>query len=137
MKIMRSILSVAVMAAGVAAYPQNPQSWTVNVPFDFTVRHTNLEAGRYTVQQSGQMIILTSRNGKAANVMINPNYISKAADRSSLTFNVKDGEYALAQIKNQGSNTELDAVVSKRAQKPREEASTGSQTVEVAAVGTR
>ena len=136
MKIMRNILAVAVMSIGVAAYPQNPQSWTVNIPFDFTVRNTNLEAGRYTVQQSGQTIFLTSRDGKAACVMTNPNYISKAADHSSLTFNVKDGEYALAQIKNQGSNTELDAIVSKHAPR-RLEASTASQTVEVAALGTR
>lgn len=136
MKIMRSILAVAVMAVGVAAYPQNPQSWTVDVPFNFTVRHTSLEAGRYTVQQSGQAIFLMSRDGKTANVLVNPNYISKAADHSSLTFNVKDGEYALAQIKNQGSNTELDAIVSKRSPR-RLEASTASQTVEVAAVGTR
>ena len=64
MKIMRSILAVAVMSIGVAAYPQNPQSWTVNIPFDFTVRHTNLEAGRYTVRQSGQVIFLTSRDWK-------------------------------------------------------------------------
>ena len=136
MKIMRSILAVAVMAVGVAAYPQNPQSWTVDVPFDFTVRHINLEAGRYTVRQSGQTIFLTSRNGKTANVMVNPNYSSKAADHSSLIFNVNDGQYALAQIKNQGSNTELDAIVSKRASR-RLEASTASQTVEVAALGTR
>jgi hypothetical protein len=136
MKIMRSILAVAVMSVGVAAYPQNPQSWTVDVPFNFTVRHINLEAGRYTVMQSGQTIFLTARNGKTANVMINPNYIAKPAEHSSLTFNVNDGEYALAQIKNQGSNTELDAVVSKRAPR-RLEASTASQTVEVAAVGTR
>ncbi len=136
MKIMRSILAVAVMSMGIAAYPQNPQSWTVNIPFDFTVRNTNLEAGRYTVQQYGQTIILTSRNGKAASVMTNPSYISKAADHSSLIFNVKDGEYALAQITNQGSNTELDAVVGKRTRRQLE-ASTASQTVEVAAVGTR
>ena len=57
MKIMRSILAVAVMAVGVAAYPQNPQSWKVNIPFDFTVRHTNLQAGTYTVQQSGPVIL--------------------------------------------------------------------------------
>jgi hypothetical protein len=136
MKIMRSILAVAVMAVGVAAYPQNPQSWTVNIPFDFTVRHVNLEAGRYTVQQSGETIFLTSRKGKAACVMTNPNYIAKAADHSSLTFSVNDGEYALAQIKNQGSNTELDAVVSKHESR-RLEASAAPQTVEVAAVGTR
>ena len=40
MKIMRSILAVAAMAAGVAAYAQNPQSWKVNIPFDFTVRRS-------------------------------------------------------------------------------------------------
>src|SRR5277367_6209332 len=66
MKTARSLIAVAVMLIGVSAYPQNPQSWTVNVPFDFTVRHINLEAGRYTVQQSGQTIFLTSRNGRAA-----------------------------------------------------------------------
>ena len=136
MKIMRSILAVAVMAVGVAAYPQNPQSWTVNIPFDFTVRHTNLEAGRYMVRQSGQTIFLTSWNGKTADVLVNPTYIAKPADRSGLIFNVKDGEYALAQIKNQGSTTELNAMVNKHATR-RLEASTASQTVEVAALGTR
>jgi hypothetical protein len=136
MKIMRSFLALAVMAAGVAAYPQNLQSWTVNVPFNFTVRHTNLDAGRYTVQQSGQTVFLTSQSGRTACVMIRPDYTSKPANHSSLIFDVNGGEYALAQIKNQGSNTELDAIVSKRAPR-RLEASTASQTVEVAAVGTR
>jgi hypothetical protein len=136
MKIMRNFLAVAVMAAGVAAYPQNPQSWTVDVPFDFTVRHINLEAGRYTVRQSGQTIFLTSRDGKTANVLTRPDYISKPANHSSLIFSVKDGEYALAQITNQGSDTELNATVSKRATR-RLEASTAPQTAEVAAVGTR
>ncbi len=136
MKIARSLLAVAVMLAGVSAYPQNPHSWTVNIPFDFTVRHINLEAGKYTVMQSGHTVFLTSRNGQTANVLVNPNYMLKAATQSSLTFNVNDGEYALAEIKNQGSNTELDAIVNKRAPK-RLEASTAPLTVEVAAVGTR
>ena len=136
MKIMRSFLAVAVMAVGVAAYPQNPQSWKVNIPFDFTVRHTNLQAGTYTVQQSGPVIMLTSQDGKTANVLTNNEYTSEPAAYSSLTFKINDGEYALAQIKNMGSNTELNAVVSKRAPR-RLEASTASPTVEVAAVGTR
>jgi len=136
MKIMRNFLAVAVMAAGVAAYPQNPQSWTVDVPFDFTVRHINLEAGRYTVRQSGQTIFLTSQDGKTADVLINPNYMAKPADHSSLIFNVNGGEYVLAEIKNQGSNTELNAIVNKHATR-RLEASTASQTAEVAALGTR
>jgi hypothetical protein len=136
MKIMRSILAVAVMAAGVAAYAQNPQSWKVNIPFDFTVRHTNLAAGTYTVQQSGSVIMLTSQDGKTANVLTNNEYISKPSNYSSLTFNVNDGQYDLAQIKNMGSNTELIAVVSKRTHRQLE-ASIPDQTVEVAALGTR
>jgi hypothetical protein len=136
MKIMRSILAVAVMSIGVAAYPQNPQSWKVNIPFDFTVRHTNLRAGTYTVHESGPVVYLTSEDGKTANVITHNEYTSKPANRSSLVFNINDGEYALAQIKNAGSNTELNAVVNKRTHKPLE-ASTGSQTVEVAALGTR
>jgi hypothetical protein len=136
MKIMRSFLAVAVMAAGVAAYPQNPQSWKVNIPFDFTVRHTNLAAGTYTVQQSGSIVMLTSHNGKSANVLTNNEYLSTPATKSSLIFNVNDGEYALAQIKNMGSNTELKAVVGKRTHRQLE-ASIPDQTVEVAALGTR
>src|SRR5271170_4279230 len=90
MKIMRSIFAVAVMLVGVAAYPQNPQSWKVNIPFDFTVRQTNLEAGTYTVRQSGPIIMLTSQDGKTANVMTNNESLSKPSAYSSLTFNVND-----------------------------------------------
>jgi len=136
MKIMRSIVAVAVMAVGVAAYPQNPGTWKVNIPFDFTVRHTNLPAGTYTVQQSGPVVMLTSANGKAANVITNKEIISKASNVSSLTFTVNDGEYDLTQVKNMGSSTELVAVVGKRAPR-RLEASNAVPTIEVAAVGTR
>jgi len=136
MKIMRSILAVAVMAAGVAAYSQNPQSWKVNIPFDFTVRNTNLPAGTYTVHEAGPVIMLTSQDGKAANVLTNQENLSKASNVSSLTFNVKDGQYDLAQVKNIGSSTELIAVASKHTRKQLE-ASNAAQTIEVAAVGTR
>jgi hypothetical protein len=136
MKIMRSILAVAVMSMGVAAYPQNLQSWTVNIPFDFTVRHTNLQAGTYTVTQSGPIVQLTSLSGQAANVMTNHEVLAKPSNYSSLTFTVNDGQYDLAQIKNMGSSTELIAVVGKRTH-PQVEASNAGQTVEVAAVGTR
>jgi hypothetical protein len=135
MKIMRSILAVATMAVGVAAYPQNPESWKVNIPFDFTVRHTNLPAGTYTVHESGPVIVLTSQAGKSANVLTNKETLSKASNVSSLTFNVNNGQYDLAQVKNMGSSIELETVVSKRA--PRLEASNAAQTIEVAAVGTR
>ncbi len=136
MKIMRSILAVAVMAVGVAAYPQNPESWKVNIPFDFTVRHTNLAAGTYTVHQSGPVVFLTSQDGKTANVMTNKENLSKQSNYSSLTFNVNDGQYDLAQIKNMGSSIELKAVVGKRTHQQLE-ASIAAQTVEVAALGTR
>jgi len=136
MKIMRSFLAVAVMATGVAAYSQNPQSWKVNIPFAFTVHNTNLPAGTYTVQESGPVVILTSYNGKTANVMTNKETISKASNVSSLTFNVNDGQYDLAQIKELGSSIELKAVAGKRT--PRQlEASNAIQTIEVVAVGTR
>ena len=136
MKIARNILAAAVLALGVSAYAQQQHTWTVNVPFDFTIRHTSLEAGKYTVRQSGSVIFMTSQNGKTANVLTNKDYTSKPATNSSLIFKLNDGEYALAQIKSAGSNTELDAVVSKHA--PRQlEASNAPQTVEVAALGTR
>ncbi len=136
MKIVRSILAVAVMAVGVAAYAQNPQSWKVNIPFDFTVRNTNLPAGTYTVHESGPVVFLTAYNGKAASVMTNNENLSKASNYSSLTFNLNDGQYDLAQIKNMGSSIELKTVAGKRAHKQLE-ASNAAQTVEVAALGTR
>ncbi len=111
MKIMRSIFAVATMAVGVAAYAQSPNSWKVNIPFDFTVRHTNLPAGTYTVRESGSVVFLTSQDGKTANVMTNKENLAKASNVSSLTFNVDGGQYDLTQIKNMGSGIELDAVV--------------------------
>jgi len=136
MNIARNILAAALLALGVSAYAQQQHTWTVNVPFDFTVRHTSLDAGKYTVRQSGSVVFMTSQDGKTANVLTNTDYSSQPATHSSLTFKLNDGEYALAQIKTAGSNTELDAVVSKHA--PRQlEASNAPQTVEVAALGTR
>jgi len=136
MNIARNVLAAAILALGVSAYAQDQQSWSVNIPFDFTVRNINMEAGRYTVKQSGPVVILTSQDGKTANVLTNKDYTPAQATHSSLTFNRDGGEYALTQIKNQGSNTELNAVTRKHASKQLE-ASTASQTVEVAAVGTR
>ena len=93
MKNARSFLAAAVLALGVSAYAQEPQSWTVNVPFDFTVRHINLEAGRYRVQQTGSVIFLTSQNGKTANVLTtNKDYTSAPAAHSSLIFKRDGGD---------------------------------------------
>jgi hypothetical protein len=136
MKIMRSFLTVAAMAASVAAYAQSPNPWKVNVPFDFTVRNTNLPAGTYTVQEFGPVVMLTSQSGKTANVLTNQEILPKASNVSSLTFNLNDGRYDLAQVKNMGKSTGMIAVVGKHAPK-RLEASAANQTVEVAAVGTR
>jgi hypothetical protein len=137
MKIAHAFLASAVAFAGVAAYAQSPEDpWTVNVPFNFTMRHVNLEAGKYTVRQSGPVVIMTSQNGKTANVLTNKEYSAKPAKYSSLVFNVNGGQYDLAQIKNAGSETELDAVVSKHAPKQLE-ASTSPEFVEVVALGTR
>jgi hypothetical protein len=139
MKIARTLLASAVVLLGISAssLAQEPQSWQVNIPFDFTVRHATMEAGRYTVQQQGQTIFLTSRDGRTACVMTIPTYISKPAAHSSLIFNTSNGEYALAQITNEGSNTEMSAVVNKHERKQLEEASNSSQVVEVAALGSR
>ncbi len=137
MKIMRSILAVAVMSVGVAAYPQNPQSWKVNIPFDFTVRHTNLEAGTYTVRQSGPVVMLTSQDGKTANVFDQQRVHVEAGD--SIEPDLQRQRRRIRSGPDQehaGSNTELKAVVSKRTHRQLE-ASIPEQTVEVAALGTR
>jgi hypothetical protein len=138
MKIARNLLAIAVMLVGASAYPQSASQnpWTVNVPFNFTVRHTNLPAGKYTVKQFGSVIMVTSQSGKTANVLTNRNYITKQAERSSLTFQVNGGTYDLIQVRNMGSNVELEALVNRHA--PRQlDASNGASTVEVAAIGTR
>ena len=138
MKIARTLLpvAVAVLSLGISAYAQDQQSWAVNVPFAFTVGHSYMEAGRYSIQQHGPFIVILAKDGKAAVLTIIPSQSSKPSATSSLVFRVTGDEYALAQIKNQGSDIELDARASKRAPKGLE-ASTASQVTEVAAIGTR
>ena len=138
MKIARTLLpvAVAVLSLGISAYAQDAQSWAVNVPFAFTAGHTSMEAGRYTIQQHGPLTVLVSKDGKSAALATIPNYRQQPSTQSSLIFKHAGDEYALAEITNMGSNIELDARASKRT--PREmEASTASQTVQVAAIGTR
>lgn len=138
MRITRTLLAAAAIAVGISTFSQaqDENAWRVNVPFDFTVRHTHLPAGTYTVKESGKFVMLTSMSGKTGTVLVNDEYISKPSTRSSLTFQVDDGAYDLIQIRNMGSGTALNAITSKRAPK-RLEASIAPQTVEVAALGTR
>jgi len=136
MKIARTLLAVAVLSLGISAYAQDQQSWAVNVPFAFTAGHTNMEAGRYSIQQHGPFIVMLSTTGKSAVLATIPSQCSKPSDKSSLVFARTGDEYALAQVKNQGSDIELDARASKHASK-RLEASNASQVTEVAAIGTR
>ena len=136
MKIARTLLAVAVLSLGISAYAQDEQSWAVNVPFAFTAGHTSMEAGRYTIQQHGPFTVLVSKDGKSAALATVPNYRPHPSAQSSLIFNHVGDEYALAQITNMGSNTELDAIQSKRTAREME-ASTASQVVQVAVIGTR
>jgi len=137
MRIARTLLPVAVLSLGVSAYAQDQQSWAVNVPFAFTVGHTNMEAGRYSVQQHGPFIVMLSSAGKSAALAATiPSQCSQPSAKSSLIFNRTGDEYALAEVKNMGSNIELDVRASKHAPK-RLEASNASQVTEVAAIGTR
>ena len=138
MKSTRTLLTVAAMLVGISTFSQAQEqnAWKVNVPFDFTVRHTHLPAGTYTVKESGKFVMLTSMNGKTGTVLTNSEYIAKPAQHSSLTFQVDGGAYDLVQIRNMGSGTALNAITGKRAPKPLE-ASIAAQTVEVASVGTR
>jgi hypothetical protein len=138
MNISRAILGSAILFLSLSAHSQSLEDrpLSVNIPFDFTVRHTSLPAGHYTVRQAGAIVMLTSDAGRTANVIVNKEYATRAAGHSSLVFSMYGEAYTLAQIKTAGSSTELDAVVNRRA--PRQlEASNDSQVVEVAAVGTR
>jgi hypothetical protein len=138
MKTARIFLAAAVVLTGISTYSQAQERapWTVTVPFDFTVRHTHLLAGKYTVKESGSVVLFTSQSGKTANVLTTNADIAGPSDRSSLTFQVDGGAYDLVQIRNMGSDTVLHAVTTRRAP-ARLEASNGSQTIEVAAIGSR
>jgi hypothetical protein len=137
MKLMHSFLASALVASGICAHSQTmDRQMTVSVPFDFTVRDTHLNAGPYRVKQVGPIIIMTSQRGKTANVLSIQEYTAKPATHSSLTFTRRGGEYVLSQVRNQGSNTELDAVVGKHSPH-RLDASAASPEVEVTALGTR
>ncbi|AXC13695.1 hypothetical protein ACPOL_4422 [Acidisarcina polymorpha] len=128
--------AVSILSLSASAQSLQQQSWAINIPFDFTVRSANLEAGRYIVRQSGPVVFLTARNGKTASMLTNRDYAKQPASQSSLVFKREDGEYALAQVRTAGSNTQLDAVVGKHVHKQME-ALNSSQVVEVAVSGTR
>jgi hypothetical protein len=135
MKIARTFLALAALSLGISAYAQDQQSWDVNVPFAFTMGHSYMEAGRYTVRQHSPFLIQLSNNEKTAILATVPASNQTPSTKSSLVFQQVDGEYILTRVTDQGSNVEFDA---RRKHAPKQlEASMGSKLVVETAIGTR
>lgn len=99
-----SVLSLLLVAG--SAFAQSGQI-RANVPFNFTVNHTNLTAGTYSISTTGgtdSILVIQDANGKAVK-LVGSNHVqaSKRSDRTKLVFHCYGDRYFLAQVWMRGS----------------------------------
>lgn len=128
-------LSIALLSLALPlVHAQNPlgQPWSINVPFNFSVRNVNLAAGQYSVQQSGANgLIIRSAEGKGIALMASPDYANQISTKSSLVFLRNGDEYALKQVWVRGSSTYLEMPGQKHHRRQNVEKPSGTLTSEV------
>jgi|SRR6185437_3576481 len=104
-----TILSLLLTMSAAAVHAQSKRS-IINIPFTFTVGHTTLPAGEYSVEpnrkDSNSFWLIQSVKGNE-NVLFTTNSVwtSETKNNSRLVFNNYDGQYFLSQIWNAGDNS--------------------------------
>jgi hypothetical protein len=98
------VLSLLLVAG--SAFAQSGQI-RANVPFNFTVNHTALAAGTYSISTTGgtdSILLIQDANGKAVK-LVGSNHVqaSKLSDRTKLVFRCYGDRYFLAQVWMRGS----------------------------------
>ena len=98
------VLSLLLVAG--SAFAQSGQI-RANIPFNFTVNHTTLAAGTYSISTTGgtdSILLIQDANGKAVK-LVGSNHLqaSKLSDRTKLVFRCYGDRYFLAQIWTQGT----------------------------------
>jgi hypothetical protein len=93
----------AVLLAAASAYAQQPAAVRINVPFGFSVEHTTLPAGEYTISNAavGAGRLLAMENVDTRRTILftgNPVELAKTAQQSSLVFTQHENGYVLAEV---------------------------------------
>jgi len=98
------VLSLLLVAG--SAFAQAGQI-RANIPFNFTVGHTTLPAGNYSVSTTGgtdSILVIRGLDGKALK-LVGSHHVqaSKFSDRTKLVFRCYGDRYFLAQVWTLGS----------------------------------
>jgi hypothetical protein len=98
------VLSLLLVAG--SAFAQSGQI-RANIPFNFTVSHTTLPAGTYSVSTTGgtdSILVIKGANGNAMKLVAS-NHVqaTKNSDRTKLVFRCYGDRYFLAQVWTRGS----------------------------------
>ena len=104
-----AVFSLLLTMSAVAVHAQ-PKRSIINVPFSFTVGHTTLPAGEYSVEpnrkDSNSFWLIQSMKGQDSVLFAtNSVWTSETQENTRLVFNNYDGQYFLSQIWNAGDNS--------------------------------
>jgi hypothetical protein len=97
------VLSLLLVAG--SAFAQSGQI-RATIPFNFTVSHTTLPAGNYSVSTTGgtdSILVIQGANGQTVK-LVGSNHLqaSKLSDRTKLVFRCYGDRYFLAQVWTRG-----------------------------------
>lgn len=98
------VLSLLLVAG--SAFAQSGQI-RATIPFNFTVSHTTLPAGDYSVSTTGgtdSILVIQGANGQTVK-LVGSNHLqaAKLSDRTKLVFRCYGDRYFLAQVWTRGS----------------------------------
>ena len=102
-------LSLGSLVATQSASAQTSSVAEVNIPFAFHTPSQTLPAGAYRVDRSGNLLILTSTDSKAAGfVLTHPAIKTQAPNHGYAVFQRYGDTYYLEQIWTAGENTGIE-----------------------------
>jgi len=102
-------LSLGSLVATQSASAQSTAVAEVNIPFAFHTPTQTLPAGAYRVDRTGNLLILTSTDSKAAGFVLTHEAIkTKAPDHGYVVFERYGDTYYLEQIWTAGENTGIE-----------------------------
>ena len=103
------VVALSLLAiAGGTARAQVVDSIVADVPFGFTVRHTALPAGHYTIKRLGSdpyvMEILGADNRPLVSFLVDSAQVSKEPRRTELVFDRIGDQFFLSKVFEEGNN---------------------------------
>jgi len=104
---MKHLIAAAGLCAVTACPYLNAQSLCAraNVPFNFQMGEALMPAGKYKIQESGDLLIVRAENGKRTAVSLTmPTSRSAVSNNPKLEFNRYGDDYFLATIWNPTSH---------------------------------